>query len=351
MPAPTVDIIVPVWNNPFETRACLAAILTHSPDARLIVVEHGSNRETQIMLEEFSEPLGDKALFLASERNLGLVPAINLGLKHSDSDYAVIVRPHVTVTRGWLAALVSAAAQPETGIVSPVFSGSSAPVLRLPPAGCRQAETFTISFSALLLKKEMGLWPEGFDEEMDGGEWCLKDFVRRAGAKGFHTAVACASQVICAQETVFGSEKRRQEQYLASREKYQQRWGINRHYTVYFGKDTTLETLREALEIIMYYARQGNRFSLLFHRRQTSLCKKNGWNCLHTGIEVFKLSLLLPQRDFAKKIATIAANEPETLFVHDTESGAFPGIETAVPFSVLTGAQAPRSEVISKERP
>ena len=95
MTTPSVDIIVPVWNTPFETRACLASILTYSPEARLIIIDNGSSRETELMLEEFSEPLGEQALFITTERNIGLVPAINRGLASSDRDFAVIVRPQV----------------------------------------------------------------------------------------------------------------------------------------------------------------------------------------------------------------------------------------------------------------
>lgn len=335
MHSPIVDIIVPVWNNTFETRACLSSILAHSPDARLIVIDNGSNRETQIMLEEFSEPLGDKALFLTSQRNLGLVPAINMGLARAAGDYAVIVRPHVTVTSGWLAALLAAAAPSEMGIVSPLFTGRGATPLLQPNEGCRLMETFSISFNTLLLKRGMALWPEGFDEEMDGGEWCLKDFIRRAWTKGFHTSVTRTSQVICGQETIFGSEKRRQEQLLTSLGKYQERWGVNRHYTIYFGKEAGVEVLQAALETIVYSARQGNRFSLLMHRQQSAWCAKNGWNGLHTGIDIIKLSPLLPQRNFIRKIVDITAKEPETIFVRGTETAAFPAVDTAIPFSLL----------------
>ena len=115
MTSPTIDILVPVWNNPFETRACLAAILMHSPGARLIIVDYGSSRETELMLEEFSEPLGDQGLFIKSERNIGLIAAINCGLSRSDSDYTVIVRPNVTVQAGWLGELVTAAEHPVPG--------------------------------------------------------------------------------------------------------------------------------------------------------------------------------------------------------------------------------------------
>src|SRR3974390_682864 len=102
MTTSSVDIIVPVWNSPFETRACLSAILEHSHGARLIIVHYGSSREPELMLEEFSEPLGERGLFIKSDRNIGLVPAINKGLARSDGAFAVIVRPQVLVTNGWL---------------------------------------------------------------------------------------------------------------------------------------------------------------------------------------------------------------------------------------------------------
>ena len=100
MNSPTIDILVPVWNNPFETRACLATILKHSTGIRLIIVDNGSSRETELMLEEFSESMGDQGLFIKSEKNVGLVAAINLGLARSDSDYTVIVRVELTFLQG-----------------------------------------------------------------------------------------------------------------------------------------------------------------------------------------------------------------------------------------------------------
>lgn len=80
MISPTIDILVPVWNNPFETRACLAAILAHSPGARLIIVDNGSSRETELMLEEFSESLGDQGLFIKSLKTSALLRLLILAL-------------------------------------------------------------------------------------------------------------------------------------------------------------------------------------------------------------------------------------------------------------------------------
>jgi GT2 family glycosyltransferase len=175
MNSPAIDIIVPVWNNLFETRACLAAIREHSASARLIIVDNGSSRETELMLEEFSESLGDQGLFIKSERNIGLVAAINLGLARSDSMYAVIVRPTVTVQRGWLDLLVSAAETSGAALVSPLFKGVGAPVFPKLVSGCTVMEHCMISFETLLLRGEMHTKVGLFDENLDGNEWCLRE--------------------------------------------------------------------------------------------------------------------------------------------------------------------------------
>jgi glycosyltransferase involved in cell wall biosynthesis len=338
MHIPAVDIIVPVWNSPFETRACLAAILKHSPEARLIIVDNGSSRETELMLEEFSEPLGDQGLFIKSERNIGLVPAVNMGLARSDNDVAIVVRPHVLVTEGWLAALTETARDPLVGIVTPVFRGSGAPAFPAVTAGCSQMETFTASFSTLLLKTEMRMLAGYFDESLDSGEWCLKDYVRRAWSKGYRTCVTPRSELICGNETVFGSDERRHEQARISRVSYLQRWGISRHYCVYFGPEADAGTFSDTVDTILQGTRQGHRFTLLLYHRQAKEFRRRGWNAQHTGIELQQLSLLMPQRDLVRKVTALKENVPDIIPIRGVPGIAFPGMESAIPFAEVAGA-------------
>ncbi len=50
-------------------------------------------------------------------------------------------------------------------------------------------ETCSLSFAALLIRGEMQKQLGGFDEGLDGAEWCLRDFIRRSEASGYHTCV------------------------------------------------------------------------------------------------------------------------------------------------------------------
>jgi len=335
MTAPSIDILVPVWNSPFETRACLSAILGHSPGTRLIIVDYGSSRETELMLEEFSDSLEERGLFIKSDQNIGLVPAINRGLECSDRDFTVILRQQTMVSAGWLDALMAVADEdPWIGLVSPVFSGSGAsPRCTINNRrDCSSIETFTVSFSSLLLRREMLLQTGLFDEEMDSDEWCLTDYLRRAWSKGYRSCVSSHSRLECSQETVFGSPERRQSRICASRERYLERWGEIRHYGVYFGADTEADQLGIAMDTILEGARQGHRFTLLLHHRQTREFRRRGWSCLHTGIELARLSLLMPQRDLQRKLEALRKSIPGITMVRWQDEASVVGMEEAVPF-------------------
>lgn len=343
MDKPTVDVIVPVWNNPFETRACLAAILRHSPDARLIIVDNCSSRETEVMLEEFSEALGEEGLFIKTERNLGLVPAINMGLAHSDSDFAAIVRPHVMVNDGWLKALLDAAETTGAGMVSPTFKGAGAPLLEHLAPGCTIMESCTISFATLLIRREMRILTGAFDERLDGGEWCLKEYVRRNASRGYRTCVTKRSRLMCDVEPLFGSPDRRHKIQQNSRSAYLSAWGVSRHYVVYFGKEVDSSSLSNSIEAILDGARKGHRFTLLLHRRQNSDFRRMGWNGLHTGIELLGISMLFPQRDLQRNLAKLLAKSPDLLAVCGIEGIRFPLIETAISMRELISAMTDHS--------
>ncbi|MDD2852416.1 MAG: glycosyltransferase family 2 protein [Desulfuromonadaceae bacterium] len=345
--SPTIDIIVPVWNNLFDTRACLVAILAHSSGARLIIVDNGSSRETELMLEEFSESLGERGLFIKSEKNIGLVAAVNIGLARSDSDYAVVVRPTVTVHAKWLETLVDAAQTTGAGLVSPLFSGDGAPLLPQLSPGISIMESCTISFETLLIRAEMRMVAGTFQEHLDGGEWCLREYVRRVAAHGYRTCIAGHSRLTCSTAQVFGSVQRRAEMEQSSQSAYLATWGISRHYCLYLGADTDAGNLCDFVATILDGARQGHRFLLILHRRQYSAFRKMGWNGLHTGIELHPLSVLFPLRSFQRIITALKNKNPDLIAVRGCCGAVFPGTDTALPFDEVQNCIAAHTTTVT----
>lgn len=348
MISPTIDILVPVWNYPFETRACLAAIVAHSPGARLIVIDNGSSRETQLMLEEFSDSLGDQGLFITSERNIGLVAAINRGLVRSDRDYTVVVRPHVTVQAGWLEALLNVAETTGSGIVSPLFCGEDAPDMPSLVPGCATMESCTVSFSTLLLQTGMRTVAGVFDEHLDGNEWCLKEYVRRVAAYGYRTCITGRLRLCCSAGQQFGSVQRRIEMTQNSRSVYISRWGTDRHYCLYFGAEADSGSLGDVVAAILDGARQGHRFTLLLHRRQYADFRKSEWNGLHTGIALQRLSLFFPLRDIRRKLEALRKDSPDHVMVRGSNGVAFPGDDAAINLEDLLGSIRVRTTVVAE---
>src|SRR5512137_2114778 len=189
MDNPLTDIIIPVWNKPVETRNCLVNLINHTPDARFIMVDNGSDRETERMLEEFAEGLDHRAILMRDNVNRGYVRAVNRGLARSDARYAVVVNSTSIVAQSWLEPMTSfAAGRRDAGLIVPrLVKGMGRKTAGRIRATAAPIEADHASFAAMLITKEAYDIIGGFDEEMDSGLWCLRDLTRRAYRAGFHT--------------------------------------------------------------------------------------------------------------------------------------------------------------------
>lgn len=342
MTTPTLDIIVPVWNNPTAARACLVSILDCTSSARLIIINNGCDRATELMLEEFCDHLGERALYMTMERNIGFVPAINRALRRSDADWALLIRPTATLSPDCLEQILATTSQDGVGIITP-HCPVDAP---LPPKrlkiGCSTIETCDISFSALTLAKKMRDMIGLFDEELDGGHWCLRDYRHRADAHGFKTCLLPTVTVTNEPVTVFGSLDRRRKQEASATATFQQRWGLQQQVAVYLPKETDEQKLNETLELLLSSARHGHRLELFLHRRQYILALQQGAACLHSGLTLHKLSLLTPLKTLARDMERLKADNPQLWIVCGLDGAPFPGYHTAQPAAVLRDLATPK---------
>lgn len=122
----SVEIIVPVYNNPHHLRRCVQLLYRHTDaaDFRLILVDDGSDAHTKRVLAAIAATHANSAL-LIGDRNEGFIRAVNRGLAASRADYLVLLNIDVLVTPGWLHRLLAAAqSDPSIGLVCPVSNNA-----------------------------------------------------------------------------------------------------------------------------------------------------------------------------------------------------------------------------------
>lgn len=307
---PSLDIIIPVWNSPAETRACLVSILDSSATARLIIVNNGCDRVTELMLEEFSDHLADRAIYMTMERNIGFVPAVNRALLRSNADWALILRPTGTVTAACIDQILAATQREQSGMVTPRCPANFTVHPQLMKNGCASIETAEISFSALALSRAMRERIGLFDEELDGGIWCLRDYRHRSHARGFRCYLVPQVCFTGGQGTVFGSEERRRRQDESAITTFRARWGEQQRLAIYLPKSADERFLADTLQLLLAAARHGNRFVLFLHRRHYRTAVQYGAACLHSDIILHRLGPLVPLRDLGREVKRLRNSVP-----------------------------------------
>ena len=300
-----IDIIVAVWNRPVESRNCLVHLIDHSPNARFILVDNGSDRETERILEEFAEILDSRALLLRNDTNQGYVRAVNRGLARAEATHIAIIRNTTIVTNGWLEPMLRLSTQrSEAGIIVPrLVPGSVGKPARKDRAGAAPIEADHGSLAAMLLQKRTYDAIGGIDEEMDGGTWSLKDFSRRAFRSGFVTVRSDESTVYFEDEMLFGSTERREQAVKRSVAQYLERWGDETSYCLYFPKGTDMNILRQKLDILQLGARQGHAFTILTHPRLHKELTQTGLHRLHEHLRFVRLPLIFEKNAISKALA------------------------------------------------
>lgn len=332
---PALDIIVSVWNRPIETRNCLVNLLNYSPNARFIMVDNGSDRETETLLQEFAEGLDDRALLLRNDVNQGEVKALNKGLEKGEAEYLAVVRNTSLASAGWLEPLLAFARQrPDAGLIVPrlvnaVNTKSEAHGHQSGP----YREVCHGSFAAMLIKKELYDTIGGFDEQMDGGPWCLKDYSRRACRAGFLTFSVSGGAVYFIDEVAFGSVVRREEMLQRTISQFRERWGGDAAYCMVMPKGADLAVVGQKIELLLKGARQGSFFSIVVHSALYKELVKAGYVSLHDNIRIEPLPLFCTAARARKILARLVSERPDTVVVAGIDGITFAGVENPLTFA------------------
>ena len=82
------DIIIPIWNQLELTKNCIEHIIKNTKyPYRLILIDNGSEAETNAYLRAFKEKKIVETELIRDEKNLGFVKAVNQGMRISNASY------------------------------------------------------------------------------------------------------------------------------------------------------------------------------------------------------------------------------------------------------------------------
>lgn len=324
----TIDVIIPVWNRPDETRNCLVTLINHTPGARFIMVDCGSERDTERLLQELADSLDDRALLMRDDSNIGFVPAANRGFESSEAPYLALVRNTTLVSPKWLEPLLAYAGEhPEAGILLPCLD---------PGEECdAPKELERGSFAAMVVTRELYRRIGGFDEGMDGGVWCLKDYTRRANANGFVTVQVPTPVVQHQEEVRLGSEQRRRETQQRSIALFRERWGVGASYVLHVPKGVEVELLGEKLEWLVKGARHDDSYTVLLPASLNQAAQQAGLATLHEHVTLVPLPRLAWDGMKKRLFEKIASERPGTTPVTAVDGIPFPWSDRYLSFSEL----------------
>ena len=331
-----IDVIIPVWNRPDETRNCLVNLVNHTPGARFIMVDCGSERDTERLLQEFADSLDERALLMRDDSNIGFVRSANRGFESSEAPYLALVRNTSVVTPGWVEPLLDfAKGHPEAGVLIPCFDPGE-------PCG-NPVEVESGSFAAMVITRELYREVGGFDEAMDGGVWCLRDYTRRACAKGFLTYQVPGASVSYQEEVALGSEQRRRETLQRSMKLFKDRWGEGGSYLLHVPKGVELVLLEQKLDWLVKGARHGDSYTLLLPAALHHAAQQAGLGSLHENVKLVPLPRLgwngIKKRLYEK----IVAQKPGIVPVTAVDGMPFPWSDSYLSFSELSERVRQRS--------
>ena len=298
----SVEIIVPAWNNPERTRACLAALVATAPSARFVLINNGGDRATEQILHEFAEHLDDRALLLTTTLNEGVVKAFNRGLERACVDLVVLVRSDVLVGEAWLEPLLECIRdEAAAGLLIPDVTGKSRKTAR---QGVRtRFEPDHGSFSLMLLRRTLYQQIGGFDEGLDDGVWCLRDYSRRAYSGGYLTYCVPQSTAVALPEQLLGSTERREARLLHARNEYELRWEAPATYQVVIGSREALNGAAEFWKVLLRAARLGHDMHVYLPAGGCRYLSQAGWWTEHENLTITELPRIFPGRTLLQKLA------------------------------------------------
>jgi GT2 family glycosyltransferase len=120
--SPSVFVVVLNWNLKDETIDCVTSVLAGNyVRQRIVIVDNGSEDGS---VSAFERQFGESVALILNRENLGFAGGMNSGIRYAldhSADWVLLLNNDTVVAPDMLEALLSAASQPELGILTPAI--------------------------------------------------------------------------------------------------------------------------------------------------------------------------------------------------------------------------------------
>ena len=272
-PDPICDIVIPIWNEPERTLRCLESLLAKTEEpVRLLLIDNGSNRPTQDLLERFRNQSRLPVEILRNETNLGFIKAVNQGIRAGRSPWVCLLNNDTVLTRGWLTEMLQVGgSDPRIGLINPTsnslgFHADQTPLedyaasLRS-QSGKRTELSIALGFCLLVrrsLLEQVGL----LDESFGMGNFDDDDLSRRVKALGLICVRACGAYVYHEEKVSFRNLPSWEREFEQNRRRFEEKWG-RRLRILWSVEGENTPTVQVQTNAAVELARQGHWVTLI----------------------------------------------------------------------------------------
>ncbi|MCM8761340.1 MAG: glycosyltransferase family 2 protein [Candidatus Omnitrophica bacterium] len=258
------DIIIPIWNQPEHTRACIENLIKNTRyPYRLILVDNGSAAATAEYLRGLKIDGVEKVL-IRNEQNLGFVKAVNQGLQASSAPYVCVLNNDTIPAPGWLERLVEfAEAHKDAGLLNPVCDGHlDTPIeeyaKRLEANKGRYMEMNQCFGFCMLIKREVIDKIGYLDEAFGIGGFDDTDYSMRAHKAGYRCVSVHDAYVYHKQHATFNVMGDRKRLVSPGEKTYFQKWPRHLRIGWVFAIDDSISDadIKNVLDGVLFLARE-----------------------------------------------------------------------------------------------
>lgn len=188
--APSVDVIIPVYNAPELTKRCIDSVINHLGHAigTIYVQDDASDTETCAMLDNLSYP---QVHVYHAPQNQGYGKSVNEAVARSDADLVLVLNSDTAIHENFLPLLCEAfAVDPKLAVISPTQDSFAkydfARYLRQPGG---YIATYRFQGYAFLIRRNLFIAMGGFDAQFGRGYFEDTDLGRRLDQQGWRMGV------------------------------------------------------------------------------------------------------------------------------------------------------------------